>query len=238
MPERIEQQVVPLGTDSGAKREREAQARDENRRTHVRILARRRYPLDMAATPSTMLELGTTLPSFRLPDFDGRMRSSEEVRGEQGLVVAFICNHCPFVRHVRQEFARFANEYQARGLGVVGIMSNDIAAFPQDDQEGMKQEAHEVGYTFPYLLDATQEVAKQFRAACTPDLFLFDRSGALIYRGQFDDSRPGNNVPVTGADLRAAADALLSGKDLPATQKASIGCNIKWKKGNEPDYFK
>jgi peroxiredoxin len=185
-----------------------------------------------------MLELGTTLPSFRLPDFDGGMRSSDDVRGEQGLVVAFICNHCPFVRHVRQEFARFAKEYQSRGLGVVGIMSYDIAAFPQDDREGMRQEAQEVGYTFPYLLDEAQEVAKQFRAACTPDLFLFDRNGALFSRGQFDDSRPCNNVPVTGADLRAAADALLNGKGMPATQKASIGCNIKWKKGNEPDYAK
>ena len=183
-----------------------------------------------------MLDLGTALPSFRLPDFDGRMRSSTDVRGEQGLVVAFICNHCPFVRHVRQEFARFAKEYQARGLGVVGIMSNDIATFPQDDVDGMRQEAQEVGYTFPYLLDETQEVAKMFRAACTPDLFLFDRNGALVYRGQFDDSRPGNNVPVTGSDLRAAADAVLSGKAASTQQKASIGCNIKWKKGNEPEY--
>jgi len=190
----------------------------------------------MAATPSTMLELGTTLPSFRLPDFDGRIRSSNDVGGDQGLVVAFICNHCPFVRHIRQEFARFAKEYQARGLGVVGIMSNDLAAFPQDGPQGMKQEAQEVGYTFPYLLDETQEVAKLFRAACTPDLFLFDRTGALVYRGQFDDSRPGNNIPVTGKDLRAAADALISGATVSTQQKASIGCNIKWKKGNEPEY--
>lgn len=185
-----------------------------------------------------MLDLGTALPSFRLPDFTGRIRTSEDVRGAKGLLVAFICNHCPFVRHIRREFARFATEYQARGLGVVAIMSNDLSAFPQDGVEGMKQEAEEAGYTFPYLLDEQQEVAKVFRAACTPDLFLFDAAGRLVYRGQFDDSRPSNKVPVTGADLRAAADALLEGGAMPSAQKASIGCNIKWKPGNEPDYFK
>jgi peroxiredoxin len=190
----------------------------------------------MPATPSTMLPLGTTVPSFVLPDFDGRQVSSDQVRGPNGLVVAFICAHCPFVRHIRSEFARFAREYQARGLGVVAIMSNDLAAFPQDGPAGMKQEAQEVGYTFPYLLDEQQEVAKAFRAACTPDLFLFDASGVLVYRGQFDDSRPSTTVPVTGADLRAAADALLAGGEVPPTQKASIGCNIKWRAGAEPDY--
>jgi peroxiredoxin len=190
----------------------------------------------MAATPSTMLDLGTTLPKFNLPDFNGRIVSSDSVRGSHGLVVAFICNHCPFVRHIRQQFARFASEYQPRGLGVVAIMSNDVDAFPQDGPEGMKQEAEEVGYTFPYLFDETQEVAKEFRAACTPDLFLFDRNGKLVYRGQFDGSRPSNSIPVTGADLRAAADAVLAGASLPAEQTASIGCNIKWKKGSEPQY--
>ena len=183
-----------------------------------------------------MLDLGTPLPAFTLPDSDGRMVSSDSTRGARGLVVAFICNHCPFVRHIRQEFARFATDYQARGLGVVAIMSNDVDAFPQDGPEGMAQEAKEVGYTFPYLFDETQEVAKAFRAACTPDLFLFDGDGKLVYRGQFDGSRPSNNVPVNGADLRAAADALLSNAALPADQRPSIGCNIKWKKGAEPQY--
>jgi thiol-disulfide isomerase/thioredoxin len=183
-----------------------------------------------------MLSLGTTLPAFRLPDFDGHVRASDELPGPGGLVVAFICSHCPFVRHVRGEFARFAREYQARGLGVVAIMSNDIEAFPQDAAPGMKQEAQEVGYTFPYLLDEQQEVAKAFRAACTPDLFLFDADRKLVYRGQFDGSRPGNNVPVTGEDLRAAADAVLAGRPVPSDQKPSIGCNIKWKAGSAPEY--
>ena len=183
-----------------------------------------------------MLDLGTPLPVFSLPDADGIVRSSDEVRGPRGLVVAFLCPHCPFVRHVRQEFARFAREYQPRGVGVVAIMSNDVAAFPQDGPAGMKQEAQEVGYTFPYLFDEGQAVAKAFRAACTPDLFLFDAAGRLVYRGQFDDARPGKNVPVSGHDLRAAADALLSGAEVPAAQRPSIGCNIKWKAGSEPDY--
>lgn len=185
-----------------------------------------------------MLALGTMLPAFRLPDFDGRLHGSDDLPGPNGLLVAFICNHCPFVRHVRSEFARFARECQARGVAVVGIMSNDIDAFPQDAPAGMKQEAQDVGYTFPYLLDERQDVAKTFRAACTPDLFLFDGDRKLVYRGQFDGSRPGNNVPVTGADLRAAVDAMLAGRPVSTDQKPSIGCNIKWKGGNEPDYFK
>lgn len=185
-----------------------------------------------------MLDLGTALPSFRLPDAGGTIRSEQDVRGPKGLVVAFLCPHCPFVRHVRQEFAKFAREYQPLGLGVVGIMSNDVAVFPQDGPDGMRGEAQEVGYTFPYLFDERQDVAKQFRAACTPDLFLFDADNALVYRGQFDDSRPGNGVPVTGRDLRAACDALLTGQPIPEPQTASIGCNIKWKKGGEPEYVK
>jgi len=185
-----------------------------------------------------MLALGTPLPNFRLPDFDGHVHASDDLVGPQGLVVAFICSHCPFVRHVRSEFARFAREYQARGLGVVAIMSNDIEAFPQDAPAGMKQEAEEVGYSFPYLLDEQQDVAKAFHAACTPDLFLFDGDRKLVYRGQFDASRPGNPVPVTGADLRAAADAMLAGRAIDADQKPSIGCNIKWKVGNDPAYSK
>ena len=192
----------------------------------------------MPETPSTMLDLGTTLPSFALPDFNGRTVSDADFKGAQGLLVAFICNHCPFVRHIRQEFARFAKEYGVKGLKVVAIASNDVIEFPEDGPEGMKQEAAEVGYTFPYLFDEKQQVARTFRAACTPDFFLFGGDHRLAYRGQFDDSRPKKDVPVTGAELRAAADAVLAGQPAPATQKPSIGCNIKWSAGNAPEYFK
>jgi peroxiredoxin len=184
-----------------------------------------------------MLPLGTALPSFRLPDFDGHEVSSEDFRTAPGLLVAFICHHCPYVKHMRQEFAAFAKQYRDRGLAIVAIASNDTEAHPEDGPAGMQQESASAGYTFPYLFDASQAVAKAFHAACTPDLFLFDRHGALVYRGQFDDSRPGNGRPVTGADLRAAADAVLAGTAVPTPQQASIGCNIKWKRGNEPDYF-
>jgi peroxiredoxin len=190
----------------------------------------------MAPTPSTMLPLGTALPTFRLPDMDGHEVSSEDFRTAPALLVAFICPHCPFVKHMRQEFAAFARHYRDRGLAVVGIMSNDTGAHPEDGPQGMKEEAAAVGYAFPYLFDETQAVAKMFRAACTPDLFLFDQNGRLVYRGQFDESRPGNSHPVTGADLRAAVDAVLAGAPAPTEQKASIGCNIKWKRGNEPEY--
>ena len=192
----------------------------------------------MAETPSTMLDLGTPLPSFSLPDFNGRTVSSADVKGSKALVVAFICKHCPFVKHIRQEFSRFAREYEAKGLKVVAIASNDITEFPEDGPEGMKQEAAEAGYVFPYLFDEKQQVAQAFRAACTPDLFLFDASGRLAYRGQFDGSRPKNDVPVTGGDLRAAADAVLAGKSAAETQRPSMGCNIKWSPGNAPAYFK
>jgi len=191
----------------------------------------------MPETPSTMLDLGTSLPSFSLPDFNGRIVSNADFNGSKALLVAFICKHCPFVRHIRQEFARFAREYEARGLKVVAIASNDTTEFPEDGPEGMKQEAAEAGYVFPYLFDEKQQDARAFRAACTPDLFLFDGNRRLAYRGQFDGSRPKNNVPVTGADLRAAADAVLAGTPPPATQRPSMGCNIKWKTGNAPDYF-
>ena len=191
----------------------------------------------MPATPSTMLPLGTALPSFRLPDLDGREVSSDDFRTAPGLVVAFICSHCPFVKHMRQEFSAFAKEYRERGLAIVAIASNDTGAHPEDGPDGMRQEATAAGYTFPYLFDESQAVARAFRAACTPDFFLFDRNGSLAYRVQFDDSRPGNGRPVSGADLRAAADAVLGGDPVPDAQKASIGCNIKWKPGNEPDYF-
>ena len=192
----------------------------------------------MAETPSTMLDLGTPLPSFSLPDFNGRIVSDADFRNSKALVVAFICKHCPFVKHIRQEFARFAREYEARGLKVVAIASNDTTAFPEDGPEGMKQEAAEAGYVFPYLFDEKQQIARAFRAACTPDLFLFDSNRRLAYRGQFDGSRPKNDVPVTGADLRAAADAVLAGKPAPDAQKPSVGCNIKWSPGNAPAYFK
>jgi len=191
----------------------------------------------MPETPSTMLELGTTLPSFSLPDFDGKTVSDADFKGSNALLVAFICKHCPFVRHIRSEFARFAKDYAAKGLRVVAVMSNSVEEFPEDGPEGMKQEAAEAGYVFPYLYDKDQKVAKAFKAACTPDLFLFDGNRRLAYRGQFDGSRPKNNVPVTGADLRAAADAVLAGQKPSEQQRPSMGCNIKWYPGNEPEYF-
>jgi thiol-disulfide isomerase/thioredoxin len=184
-----------------------------------------------------MLPLGTPLPSFSLPDFEGRMVASADFDRAPALLVAFICRHCPFVRHIRSEFARFASEYQARGLSIVAINSNDVAAFPDDAPDGMREEAREAGYVFPYLFDESQDVAKLFRAACTPDLFLFDSPRRLVYRGQFDDSRPRTSTPITGRDLRAAADAVLASSPVSETQRPSIGCNIKWKPGNEPSYF-
>ena len=192
----------------------------------------------MPETPSTMLDLGTAVPSFSLPDFNGRIVSDADFTGSKALLVAFICKHCPFVGHIRQEFARYAKEYGARGLKVVAIASNDTKEFPEDGPEGMKQEAAEAGYTFPYLFDEKQQVAQAFRAACTPDFFLFDGNRRLAYRGQFDPSRPKNNVAASGADLRAATDAVLAGQPPPAAQQPSIGCNIKWSPGNEPEYFK
>jgi peroxiredoxin len=183
----------------------------------------------MAATQSTMLELGTAAPDFRLAGFDGKVIALDDFRDARGLVIAFICNHCPFVKHIRNEFARFAREYQPQGIAVVAINSNDILAYPEDGPEGMAAEARSAGYTFPYLLDETQAVAKAYRAACTPDLFLFDAQRKLVYRGQFDDSRPGRGT-ATGTDLRAACDALIAGTPVPQNQKPSIGCSIKWKK--------
>ena len=190
----------------------------------------------MARTPSTMLALGTTAPAFRLPDYDGRWHSLEDFAAQPALLVAFICSHCPFVRHLRKEFAAFAREYAARGLAVVAINSNDVVAYPQDGPDAMRAEAAELGYGFPYLLDESQDVAKAYQAACTPDFFLFDASRKLVYRGQFDDSRPGTERPVTGADLRAAVDALLAGRPPVAEQRPSLGCNIKWRRGQEPAY--
>ena len=191
----------------------------------------------MARTPSTMLPLGTPAPDFRLPDFDGNPHGLADSRDSPALLVAFICSHCPFVRHLRAGLAAFAREYAPRGLAIVAINSNDIEAYPQDGPDAMRQEAAELGYVFPYLLDASQAVAKAYRAACTPDFFLFDRGRRLFYRGQMDGSRPGNGVPVTGEDLRRALDAVLEGREAPEVQRPSLGCNIKWKPGNEPSYF-
>lgn len=191
----------------------------------------------MVKTASTMLPLGTAAPDFSLPNVDGRVVSLKDFRGSKGLLVAFICNHCPFVVHIRPEFAKFAREYQAKGIAIVGISSNDAAAYPADGPDKMKTEAASAGYEFPYLFDESQSVAKAYRAACTPDLFLFDGDQKLVYRGQFDDSRPTNGVPVTGSHLRAACDAVLAGKVIEEGQRPSIGCNIKWKPGNEPNYF-
>jgi peroxiredoxin len=190
----------------------------------------------MVATNSTMLPLGTKAPQFRLPDTTGRVVSSADFKSAQALLVVFMCNHCPYVKHIRAGLAQLARDYQPRGVAVVGISSNDVANYPADSPAKMAEEAKAAGYVFPYLYDETQAVAKDYRAACTPDLFLFDRLQQLAYRGQFDDSRPGNGLPVTGKDIRAALDAVLAGKPALANQKPSIGCNIKWKPGNEPDY--
>lgn len=191
----------------------------------------------MARTESTMLALGTVAPAFRLPDTTGKKVALEDVAKGRGTLVIFLCNHCPFVKHLRQGLADFAREYSARGLSIVGISSNDVASHPEDSPEKMVEEARSAGYVFPYLYDEDQTVAKAYQAACTPDFFLFDAERKLVYRGQFDASRPGNGVPVTGSDLRAAADAVLGGRKPAADQKPSLGCNIKWKPGNAPKYY-
>jgi len=189
----------------------------------------------MAAVESQMLPLGTEAPAFSLPDPDGRMHSLPD--GASAYLVMFICNHCPFVIHVREELARIGRDYGARNVGIVAINSNDTDKYPADDTEHMKKEAEAWGYTFPYLFDESQGVAKAYRAACTPDFFVFDSDKRLVYRGQLDDSRPSNGVPVNGNGLRTALDAALASKPPGPTQKPSIGCNIKWRPGNEPDYF-
>ena len=181
---------------------------------------------------STMLELGTTAPDFRLPDPHGKQVSSDDFKGSAALLVVFICNHCPYVKHIRSRFAEFAKEYQGAGVAVVGISSNDAIQYPEDSPEKMAEEIRDAGYTFPYLYDEDQNVARAYRAACTPDFFLFDRDRKLVYRGQFDGSRPKNNVPATGEDLRAAVDAVLAGRPVAADQKPSVGCGIKWKAQN------
>ncbi len=189
----------------------------------------------MAAVESQMLPLGTPAPAFTLPDPDGHLHSLAE--GAAAYLVMFICNHCPFVKHVREELARLGDDYGARGVAIYAINSNDVSTHPDDGPEKMKIEAQTWGYDFPYLLDSDQSVAKAYRAACTPDFFLFDGEQRLVYRGQLDDSRPSNDLRVTGGDLRAAIDAVLASKPVSDDQKPSIGCNIKWKPGNEPDYF-
>jgi peroxiredoxin len=191
----------------------------------------------MPATPSTMLPLGTAAPAFRLPDPAGRFVSSDDLAASPVLLVMFVSNHCPYVLHVGEEIVRLGNEYRSRGVAVVAICSNDVARYPDDGPERMAEVAAAMGATFPYLYDETQEVAKAYRAACTPDFFLFDADRRLVYRGQPDGARPSNDVPVTGADLRAALDAVLAGQPVAGSQLASLGCNIKWKPGNEPDYF-
>lgn len=191
----------------------------------------------MVRTASTMMPLGTLAPDFSLPDYDGQNWSLANARGKQGLLVIFMCNHCPYVKHVAPELSRLAYEYQAKGIGVVGISSNDVVSHPDDSPEMMKREAAVQGYLFPYVYDETQQVARAYRAACTPDFFLFDQELKLVYRGQLDDTRPKQGVEPNGSDLRRALDGLLAGQAIDDQQKPSIGCNIKWKSGAEPDYF-
>jgi peroxiredoxin len=184
-----------------------------------------------------MVDLGTTAPDFSLPDTDGRIVSLGDFAGRKALLVLFICNHCPYVKHIRHELAKLCSEYQKEDVGIVAINANDVANYPDDSPEKMKRERAEAGYTFPYLFDETQEVARAYRAACTPDFYVFDDRRRLVYRGQMDDSRPESGTPVTGRDLRAALDAVLEGRPVSEEQRPSLGCNIKWKKGNAPDYF-
>jgi len=189
----------------------------------------------MAATESTMLALGTQAPAFQLPDaVSGKTVSLDRFDGRNALLVIFLCPHCPYVKHVQQGLAAMAKDYAATPLGIVAISSNDVEQFPEDGPDGLRQMAAELGFDFPVCYDESQESAKQYHAACTPDFFLFDDARKLVYRGQFDSSRPGNGVPVTGGDLRAAIDAVLAGQPVAVEQKPSIGCNIKWKPGNEP----
>ena len=191
----------------------------------------------MVKTASTMLPLGTKAPDFSLVNVDGQTVSLKDFQGKSALVVMFICNHCPFVKHLADGLAQFGNYYHAKGVGVVAISSNDVSTHPEDSPEQMVHEAESRGYGFPYLYDDDQAVAKAYKAACTPDFYIFDGDQRLVYRGQFDESRPDSGIPVTGADLRAALDAVIAGKSVPEDQKPSLGCNIKWISGQEPEYF-
>lgn len=191
----------------------------------------------MALTPSTMLELGCRAPDFTLQNaIDGRRVSLADFEGSPALLVMFICNHCPYVQHIRPELGRLTRDYAPAGLAVVAINSNSLETHPQDGPDAMQELAIAEGWEFPFLFDETQAVAKEYKAACTPDFFLFDAHRNLVYRGQFDHSRPGSGIPVTGADLRAAIDAVLAGRPVSTDQKPSVGCNIKWTPGNEPEY--
>ncbi len=191
----------------------------------------------MVKTASTMMPLGTKAPDFALVNVDGRRVSLSDFEDASALIVIFLCNHCPFVKHLADGLAAFARDYRDRNVAIVGINSNDVSSYPADSPEEMVREAAQRGYDFPYLYDESQDVARSYRAACTPDFFLFDGRRQLVYRGQFDSSRPGSGVPVTGKDLRAAVDAVLAGHEVGEEQRPSIGCNIKWKAGGEPDYF-
>jgi len=192
----------------------------------------------MAATKSTMITLGTSAPNFNLPDTEGNIVSLADFKGMPALLVIFMCNHCPYVKHILKDLVEFIRQYQDKGAAVVGINSNDVTNYPEDRPEMMAKLVKEAAFTFPYLYDETQGVAKAYNAACTPDFFLFDRKRKLVYRGQMDDSRPGSNIPVTGSDLTAAIDDILAGRKVNAEQKPSMGCNIKWKTGNQPHYAK
>ena len=191
----------------------------------------------MALTPSTMLPLGTKAPDFPLIDTAGKKVSLSDYDNGKPLLVVFMCNHCPYVKHIQHDFAELVREYQKKGVAVVGISANDVENFPEDSPENMARVEEDMGYTFDYLYDESQEVAKAYHAACTPDFFLFDGDRKLFYRGQMDSSRPGNDIPITGQDLRDAFDKVLAGEEAPEVQRPSMGCNIKWKPGNEPDYF-
>lgn len=191
----------------------------------------------MAKTFSTMLDLGVKAPPFSLPNAaGGGVVCLNDFRDTQGLLVMFICNHCPYVIHVHHELVALARDYQDKDFGVVAISSNDTIAYPDDSPEKMKARSEQLGFTFPYLFDESQQVAKAYRAACTPDFFLFDRNQKLVYRGQLDDSRPSNGIPVTGVSLRTAMDCVAEGTPIPGNQTPSMGCNIKWKEGNAPNY--
>ena len=191
----------------------------------------------MVRTASTMLPLGTQAPDFSLPNIDGKQVSLSDFRGKKALVIIFMCNHCPYVKHVAPELTRVSNEYMSKGIGFVGINSNDAVAHPDDSPEMMKTEAAMQGYKFPFLHDATQSVAIAYNAACTPDIFVFDSALRLVYRGQLDDSRPKTDKQLTGKDLRSALDSLLVDRPVSSEQRPSIGCNIKWREGAEPEYF-
>ncbi|MEJ2057097.1 MAG: thioredoxin family protein [Desulfofustis sp.] len=191
----------------------------------------------MVLTPSTMLEIGTEAPDFTLSDPHGKSFHLAEQQIDKGLLVIFMCNHCPYVKHIREKLVEKIRDYQKRGITVVAINSNDYAAHPDDNPERMAEDIETFGYSFPYLIDEDQKVAHSYKAACTPDLFLFGSDRKLVYRGQFDGARPGNTTPVTGKDLSMAVDQLLTGRAIDGAQQPSMGCNIKWKPGNEPIYF-